>query len=224
MLAYPVDEASTLLDGRLSNAKKSLENCEEDLEFLREQITVCWRWITELIKKYGADIMTDYGGCDSQSVQLGCSSEAEGEGRRGCQGQGERGIWRLSWHCEIGSLRRKFVPVMTIVAMSINALLRAWRDERRLRPLKGKKTRFSVLWMHLKESHLGRTKVGNKADMYSPNDSSSPILEISGSQTDDEETDVISPFNDFGAAPSARHVRVTRKCFVAVGSGAYHVS
>lgn len=41
MLAYPLDEAETLLDGRLGNANKSLENCEEDLEFLREQITVC---------------------------------------------------------------------------------------------------------------------------------------------------------------------------------------
>ncbi|PSR97755.1 Prefoldin subunit-domain-containing protein [Coniella lustricola] len=39
MLAYPIDEAETLLDGRLGDAKKSLENCEEDLEFLREQIT-----------------------------------------------------------------------------------------------------------------------------------------------------------------------------------------
>lgn len=41
MLAYPLDEAETLLDGRLNNAKKNQENCEEDLEFLREQITVC---------------------------------------------------------------------------------------------------------------------------------------------------------------------------------------
>lgn len=40
MLAYPTDEAETLLTGRLGDAKKSLENCEEDLEFLREQITV----------------------------------------------------------------------------------------------------------------------------------------------------------------------------------------
>lgn len=40
MLAYPLDEAETLLTGRLSDAKKSMENCEEDLEFLREQITV----------------------------------------------------------------------------------------------------------------------------------------------------------------------------------------
>lgn len=43
MLSYPMDEAETLLDGRLSDAKKSLENCEEDLECLREQITVCPR-------------------------------------------------------------------------------------------------------------------------------------------------------------------------------------
>lgn len=41
MLSYSTDEAETLLDGRLSDAKKSMENCEEDLEFLREQITVC---------------------------------------------------------------------------------------------------------------------------------------------------------------------------------------
>lgn len=40
MLAYPLDEAETLLDGRLTNAKRNQENCEEDLEFLREQITV----------------------------------------------------------------------------------------------------------------------------------------------------------------------------------------
>lgn len=40
MLAYPMDEAETLLAERLSKAKKSLEDCEEDLEFLREQITV----------------------------------------------------------------------------------------------------------------------------------------------------------------------------------------
>ncbi|KAJ4388097.1 peptide chain release factor 1 [Gnomoniopsis smithogilvyi] len=39
MLAYPTDEAETLLTGRLGDAKRSLENCEEDLEFLREQIT-----------------------------------------------------------------------------------------------------------------------------------------------------------------------------------------
>lgn len=42
MLAYPMDEAEALLAERLSKAKQSLEDCEEDLEFLREQITVSW--------------------------------------------------------------------------------------------------------------------------------------------------------------------------------------
>ena len=40
MLAYPVAEAETLLQTKLSGAQQSLSNCEEDLDFLREQITV----------------------------------------------------------------------------------------------------------------------------------------------------------------------------------------
>lgn len=40
MLAYPLDEAETMLDEKLNAAESSLQNCEEDLEFLREQITV----------------------------------------------------------------------------------------------------------------------------------------------------------------------------------------
>jgi hypothetical protein len=40
MLSYPVDEAEELLEGKLSSAKQSMANCEEDLDFLREQITV----------------------------------------------------------------------------------------------------------------------------------------------------------------------------------------
>merc|ERR1712169_121052 len=39
MLSYPIDEAETLLSTKLSTAKLSLSNCEEDLDFLREQIT-----------------------------------------------------------------------------------------------------------------------------------------------------------------------------------------
>ncbi|KAJ5095614.1 hypothetical protein NUU61_004970 [Penicillium alfredii] len=39
MLAYPLTEAETMLDDKLSAAQSSLKNCEEDLEFLREQIT-----------------------------------------------------------------------------------------------------------------------------------------------------------------------------------------
>ena len=40
MLAYPVPEAEILLQTRLRGAQQSLTNCEEDLDFLREQITV----------------------------------------------------------------------------------------------------------------------------------------------------------------------------------------
>ncbi|KAL9948746.1 hypothetical protein D7B24_008059 [Verticillium nonalfalfae] len=39
MLAYEIDEAESLLESKLSTAKLSLSNCEEDLDFLREQIT-----------------------------------------------------------------------------------------------------------------------------------------------------------------------------------------
>jgi hypothetical protein len=41
MLAYPIDEAEELLESKLKAAKTSLSNCEEDLDFLREQVTVC---------------------------------------------------------------------------------------------------------------------------------------------------------------------------------------
>ena len=40
MLSYPIDEAEVLLDSKWKAAKTSLSNCEEDLDFLREQITV----------------------------------------------------------------------------------------------------------------------------------------------------------------------------------------
>ncbi|KAE8449996.1 hypothetical protein EG329_007135 [Mollisiaceae sp. DMI_Dod_QoI] len=39
MLSYPIDEAEELLSSKLAAAKQSLANCEEDLDFLREQIT-----------------------------------------------------------------------------------------------------------------------------------------------------------------------------------------
>ncbi|KAJ5174798.1 uncharacterized protein N7482_000675 [Penicillium canariense] len=39
MLAYPLDEAETMLAEKLTAAESSLAHCEEDLEFLREQIT-----------------------------------------------------------------------------------------------------------------------------------------------------------------------------------------
>lgn len=40
MLSYPIAEAETLLESKLSTAQLNLENCEEDMDFLREQITV----------------------------------------------------------------------------------------------------------------------------------------------------------------------------------------
>lgn len=40
MLSYPINEAEELLSSKLSSAQTSLSNCEEDLDFLREQITV----------------------------------------------------------------------------------------------------------------------------------------------------------------------------------------
>lgn len=39
MLAYPVEEAKSLLESKLSAAQESLHNCEEDMDFLRQQIT-----------------------------------------------------------------------------------------------------------------------------------------------------------------------------------------
>ncbi|KAK6543150.1 peptide chain release factor 1 [Orbilia ellipsospora] len=39
MLAYPNEEAITMLKQKLSAAQESLRNCEEDIDFLRQQIT-----------------------------------------------------------------------------------------------------------------------------------------------------------------------------------------
>lgn len=40
MLSYPLPEAESLLISKLETAQQSLANCEEDIDFLREQITV----------------------------------------------------------------------------------------------------------------------------------------------------------------------------------------
>ena len=40
MLSYPINEAEELLSSKLATAKQNMANCEEDLDFLREQITV----------------------------------------------------------------------------------------------------------------------------------------------------------------------------------------
>lgn len=49
MLAYPIPEAETLLESKLGSAKTSMANCEEDLDFLREQITVRRRTLCVLL-------------------------------------------------------------------------------------------------------------------------------------------------------------------------------
>ena len=54
MLSYPLKEAEELLVGKLEAAQASLGNCEEDLEFLREQITVSARSVV-----YGGHDKTD---------------------------------------------------------------------------------------------------------------------------------------------------------------------
>ena len=40
MLSYPIPEACDLLDEKLKGAKQKIGDCEDDLDFLREQITV----------------------------------------------------------------------------------------------------------------------------------------------------------------------------------------
>jgi prefoldin subunit 5 len=39
MLSYPLQAAESLLESRLETARRNLSNCEEDMDFLREQIT-----------------------------------------------------------------------------------------------------------------------------------------------------------------------------------------
>lgn len=82
MLAYPIAEAETLLESKLSAAQQNLENCEEDLDFLREQITVSPRisrdrWSIALIR------LADAGSSSSAGLQLGRHAEEEREGGAG---------------------------------------------------------------------------------------------------------------------------------------------
>ncbi|KAL9630666.1 MAG: hypothetical protein Q9164_006307 [Protoblastenia rupestris] len=73
MLSYPVDEAETMLDGKLSGAQQTLGNCEEDLDFLREQITTLevatarvYNWDVTMRRKEKAE-----GGADEDRKQRG---------------------------------------------------------------------------------------------------------------------------------------------------------
>ncbi|KAL6721086.1 peptide chain release factor 1 [Lecanora helva] len=69
MLAYPINEAETLLEGKLSGAQQTLANCEEDLDFLREQITTLevatarvYNWDVVMKRKEKAESADDDGG------------------------------------------------------------------------------------------------------------------------------------------------------------------
>lgn len=50
MLSYPIEEAEELLESKLKTAKTSLSNCEEDLDFIREQITVSNWTVTKVLE------------------------------------------------------------------------------------------------------------------------------------------------------------------------------
>ncbi|KAK3168065.1 peptide chain release factor 1 [Lepraria neglecta] len=69
MLSYPIDEAETLLEGKLSGAQQTLANCEEDLDFLREQVTTLevatarvYNWDVTMKRKEKADSGEDGDG------------------------------------------------------------------------------------------------------------------------------------------------------------------
>ncbi|KAH6686831.1 prefoldin subunit 3 [Plectosphaerella plurivora] len=75
MLSYEIDEAETLLEGKLATAKLSLSNCEEDLEFLREQITTMevaiarvYNWEVVQKRKEKGDEKTGTAEDDSKGV------------------------------------------------------------------------------------------------------------------------------------------------------------
>lgn len=83
MLAYPIPEAETLLEEKLDTARKGLSTCEEDLDFLREQITVSRAHCRHAeLRMTLLILLLDARGCYGKSVQLGRRSETEGESSR----------------------------------------------------------------------------------------------------------------------------------------------
>ena len=98
MLSYPIEEAEAMLSEKQRAAEASLASCEEDLEFLKEQITVrlnftlrfCWRVLAQLLKcgeKRLANILVvlvyvDSRSCHGPSLQLGYRTKTERKGRR----------------------------------------------------------------------------------------------------------------------------------------------
>lgn len=73
-----MQEAEELLEGKLTGAQSTLANCEEDLDFLREQITVGRPLVFRITGLVVANqIFSDFGGCDRKSLQLGCDNAKE---------------------------------------------------------------------------------------------------------------------------------------------------
>ncbi|MCJ1400817.1 peptide chain release factor 1 [Xylographa trunciseda] len=76
MLAYPIPEAEELLQGKLDAAKTTLANCEEDLDFLREQITTLevatarvYNWDVTRKRKEKTEL-GDYGKGEMEGKQI----------------------------------------------------------------------------------------------------------------------------------------------------------
>ncbi|KAH6654705.1 Prefoldin subunit-domain-containing protein [Truncatella angustata] len=76
MLSYPIDEAEALLEQKLSAAKQSLANCEEDLDFLREQITTME---VAVARVYNWDVV--------QKRKDKADEEGKGRSKEGSKGQ-----------------------------------------------------------------------------------------------------------------------------------------
>lgn len=80
MLAYPIAEAEEMLQEKLTAAQATLSNCEEDQEFLREQITVCpcshvplqfMSWFVCFVVVFAdRDAISDIGGRYGSCLQL----------------------------------------------------------------------------------------------------------------------------------------------------------
>jgi hypothetical protein len=114
MLSYPIPEAEELLANKLSAAQQSLSNCEEDMDFLREQVTV--RYILPFLLTHISTTsllsamfiafpsrlnatseltclsFTDYGSRHSSRLQLGYRTEAEGGSRGGMKEQSNESV------------------------------------------------------------------------------------------------------------------------------------
>ena len=73
MLAYPIAEAEEMLQEKLTAAQATLSNCEEDQEFLREQITVRSPHTPVHVRVFYIltdDAILDIGGCYGSCLQL----------------------------------------------------------------------------------------------------------------------------------------------------------